>query len=115
MVNITNEAWFGPHRAPNQFVAISVMRAVENRVYVVRSANTGISCIIDPFGRVVDRLRDEKGRDVYVSGFLSGSVVPLSGGSFYTRFGDWFVLLCAIVSAAFLAAAWRSDIWRKSS
>jgi len=77
IVNITNEAWFGETAAPYQFLSMSVFRAVENRVYVVRCANTGISCFIDPCGRVVDRVKDENGRDIFVRGIVTGSVIPL--------------------------------------
>ncbi len=53
LVNITNDGWFGRTWGPYQHFAISVMRAVEGRVFVVRSANTGISGIIEPTGRVL--------------------------------------------------------------
>lgn len=105
IVNITNEAWFGKTAAPYQFLAMSVFRAVENRVYVVRCANTGISCIIDPWGRLVDRVKDENGRDVFVRGILTGIVIPMDAHTFYTRFGDVFAWLCFAVSAGFLVAA----------
>jgi len=93
IVNITNEAWFGETAAPYQFLSMSVFRAVENRVYVVRCANTGISCFIDPCGRVVDRVKDENGRDIFVRGIVTGSVIPLESNTIYTRYGDWLVWL----------------------
>jgi apolipoprotein N-acyltransferase len=105
IINITNEAWFGKSTAPYQFVSMSVFRAVENRVFVVRSANTGISCIIDPMGRVVDRVVDENGQDIFVRGILTGKIVPLESDTFYTRFGDWLAWICLILSAVFLLSA----------
>jgi apolipoprotein N-acyltransferase len=111
VVNITNEHWFGKRAAPYQFLSMSVMRAVEHRIYVVRCGNTGVSCFIDPFGRVVDRVKDEAGQDTYVTGFLTGRVVPRDGGTFYTQYGDWFILLCFLVSGGFLVAAWRREAW----
>jgi apolipoprotein N-acyltransferase len=102
IVNITNEAWFGKTAAPYQFVSMSVFRAVENRVYVVRCANTGVSCFIDPHGRIVDRLRDTTGRDLYVQGVLTGTVIPSDYKTIYTRYGDWFVWLCMGSSLALL-------------
>ena len=105
VVNITNEAWFGQTAAPYQFLAMSVFRAVENRIYVVRCANTGISCIIDPRGRVVDRLKDNEGQDIFVRGVLTGKVIPMNSRTFYTRYGDVFTWLCFVVCAGFLAAA----------
>jgi apolipoprotein N-acyltransferase len=105
IVNITNEARFGETAAPEQFLSMNVFRAVENGVYVVRCSNTGISCFIDPCGRVVDRVKNNEGKDIFVSGFLTGEVVPLSSDTFYTRYGDWFPWLCIIVSAGFILTA----------
>lgn len=115
IVNITNEAWFGKTAAPYQFLSISVMRAVENRVFVVRCANTGISCFIDPRGRIVDRVKDGNGGDVFVSGFLTRSIVLMDSKTIYTRYGDWFVLLCFLSSVAILILAWRREIWHEMS
>jgi apolipoprotein N-acyltransferase len=97
IVNITNEAWFGHSSASRQFLAMNVFRAVENRRSVVRCANTGISCIIDSRGRVVDRVRDADGNDIFVRGVLIGQVVPSDAMTLYTRWGDWFVGLALAV------------------
>jgi apolipoprotein N-acyltransferase len=105
IVNITNEAWFGKTTAPYQFLCMNVFRAVENRVYMVRCANTGVSCFIDPYGRIFDRVRNENGEDIFVRGTLTQTVVPLNSNTIYTRYGDWFVWLCMICSAGFLLAA----------
>lgn len=53
LVTLSNDAWFGRSTAPYQHFAHVVLRAVENRVSVVRSANSGISGVVDPLGRVV--------------------------------------------------------------
>ena len=103
MVNVTNEAWFGPVTAPHQFVAMSVFRAVENRVFLVRCGNTGISCVIDPFGRVVNRVTGSEGGDIFVQGFVNDSIVPLDSRTVYNQYGDWFAWLCVLVSMIFLA------------
>jgi len=105
IVNITNEAWFGRTAAPHQFLSMSVFRAVENRVYVVRSANTGISCFIDPCGRILSRLRDEHGQDIFVRGVLTESIIPLNSATLYTRYGDWFAIFCLPCTVPFLLAA----------
>jgi apolipoprotein N-acyltransferase len=77
---------------------------VENGVWVVRCGNTGVSCFIDPRGRVVSRVRGENGEDLFVQGVLTGTVVPATGQTLYTRFGDWPVAVCGVCAAGFLAA-----------
>jgi len=101
IVNITNAAYFGRTAAPYQVLSMNVFRAVENRVYVARAANIGISCIIDPYGRVVDRVRDEKGDDIMVRGYLTGTIKPQSPKTFYTLYGDVFAWICSVGAAAF--------------
>lgn len=92
MVNITNEAWFGETAAPYQFVSMSVFRAVENRIAIARSANTGISCFIDPYGRIIGKV--EKGqRDVFVDGYLTKAIPISRDKTFYTMYGDVFVYM----------------------
>ena len=87
---------------------MAVFRAVENRVYLARAANIGISCIIDPFGRVVDRVKNEKGEDIFVRGVLTGTIIPQDSKTFYTRYGDVFAWLCvAVVSIFVLIALFR--------
>ena len=105
MVNITNEAWFGQTAAPYQLVGISVFRAVENRVFIVRCANTGVSCIIDPYGRILDRVKDENGQDIFIRGIMTGWITPLDSKTIYTRYGDLLVWVAFLGAAIFLAAA----------
>jgi apolipoprotein N-acyltransferase len=102
IINITNEAWFGDTSAPYQFLAMNVFRAVECGLYVVRCANTGISCIVDPHGQIIGRLRGSNGRDILVSGVLRGEVKARDADTFYTRHGDLLVWVCTTVSAAIL-------------
>jgi apolipoprotein N-acyltransferase len=110
IVNLTNEAWFGKSAAPYQFLSMSVFRALENSIYIVRCANTGISCFIDPCGRVIDRVRNAKGLDIFVRGALTGTISLLDDKSFYTRHGEWFAGLCLIGSVAFLLMAFWSKV-----
>jgi apolipoprotein N-acyltransferase len=105
MVNITNEARFGKTAAPYQLASISVFRAVENRVFVVRCANTGISCIIDPYGRMIDRIKDAKGQDIFIQGVLTGWIIPLDSRTIYSRYGDWFIWMAIAGSVLFLLIA----------
>lgn len=102
MINITNEARFGETAAPHQAASITVFRAVENRIFVVRCANTGVSCIIDPYGRIVDRIKDEKGQDIFIQGTLTGWIIPLDSKTLYTRYGDWLVWVALAGTLIFL-------------
>jgi apolipoprotein N-acyltransferase len=103
IVNITNEAWFGKTAAPYQFLSMSVLRAVENKVPVVRCANTGVSCFIDQNGRIIERVRDNQNNDVFVQGVLTREIFISGSQTFYTKHGDIFVYFCFFVTLLFLA------------
>ncbi|MFB3917644.1 MAG: apolipoprotein N-acyltransferase [Terriglobales bacterium] len=104
-INISNDGWFGESGAPGQHLNMARMRAVENHRWLLRSTNTGITAVIDPYGRIVARAP----RNVRVT--LDASFGVVSGTTFYTRHGDWFAWLCAIICIAALVAAgvqrWR--------
>ncbi|MGC8605415.1 MAG: apolipoprotein N-acyltransferase, partial [Desulfomonilaceae bacterium] len=88
LVNITNDGWFGNSAAPYQHLAMTGFRAVENRVWLFRAANTGISAVYDPAGRLVASL------PVMKRGTLVYKIPKLpEAGSFYTRHGDIFAWL----------------------
>ncbi len=99
IVNITNDGWFDGTAAPRQHLALAVVRAVENQVPMVRSANTGVSAFIDQGGRIkeVPGPRAEGSR-----GWGARGVIVLPPGehlTLYTRFGDWLLAIpCAIVT-----------------
>jgi apolipoprotein N-acyltransferase len=99
LVNITNDAWFGKSSAPYQHFDMSALRAVENRVFLLRSANTGISGVVDPTGRVRKKLGLFE-RDVInaVAGMRSGAP------TIYTIYGDVFAYWCLAVSGALAVA-----------
>jgi len=93
LVNITNDAWFGRSAAPYQHIAMVALRAVENRVAIVRAANTGISGIIDPLGRITTK------SDLFVRVTLRGTILSQKGReAFYTRYGDLFAYLSLLYS-----------------
>ncbi len=94
LINVTNDAWFGDTSSPYQHMQSSVLRAVENRVVVVRSANTGISCFIDDTGKVYSLLKDKTGKPTFVTGYQSAWVYRTQRGSIYTKIGDVFALAC---------------------
>jgi len=101
LVNITNDAWFGKTAASYQHLQSSVFRAIENRIPVVRSANTGISGFIAANGKIISLVKDKTGKNIYISGYDTQEIIiPTNKNlSFYTRFGDVFVLFCLIVFA----------------
>jgi apolipoprotein N-acyltransferase len=89
LVNITNDAWFGKSAASYQHMSMGVLRAVENRVPIVRAANTGISGTIDANGV----LRDET--DLFVEAAKITQIAPRQRGfTFYSAYGDVFSWLC---------------------
>ena len=104
IVNITNEAWFGRTAAPYQFVSMSVFRAVENRVSVVRATNTGVSCFINPYGRITGRV-EKNGKDIFIPGYLTQEIPLSQGKTFYTLHGDIFVYICLILTAVVILSS----------
>jgi apolipoprotein N-acyltransferase len=103
-VNISDDAWFGRYGAPGQHLNMARMRAIENNRWLLRATNTGITAAIDPFGRVVARAP----RDVRT--ILDAPFNTVNGMTFYTRHGDWFAYLCAIISGVALALGVRARI-----
>jgi apolipoprotein N-acyltransferase len=99
LVTITNDGWYGKSSAPYQHFAQAIFRAVENRRYVLRAATTGISGIIDPYGRVV------KKTEIGIRTLESGTITPNRSRTFYARYGDVFSFFCLTISALFLILA----------
>ena len=97
MLNITNEGWFGESAAPYQMVMISVFRAVENRISLARSANTGISCFIDPYGRITGTVKKDN-KEIFVEGYLTQEILLSHERTFYTRYGDIFVYIILVAT-----------------
>lgn len=99
LVTITNDGWYGISSAPYQHFAIAVIRAVENKRYLLRSATTGISGIIDPYGRILER------STLNTTTFLSADITPISQFTFYTRYGYWLPFLSLTLSGIFFILA----------
>ena len=91
LVNLTNDAWYGKSSAPYQSWAMTVLRAVETRRSLVRSANTGISGVIDPLGRVQSR------SNLFVPWAETSGVPLMTQQSFYVGGGFLFAPICAAV------------------
>lgn len=96
LTTITNDAWFGRTSAPYQHFEQASMRAIEEGRYLVRSANTGISGIVDPYGRVLDR------SEIYQPAVLVGEARLLNVSTTYSRIGDVFAYASAVATLALL-------------
>jgi apolipoprotein N-acyltransferase len=95
-VNLSNDGWYGDSGAYAQHLNQTRMRAIENDRWILSSTDTGVTAAIDPYGRVVARMA-RKERGAMVAPYALTSVT-----TFYTRHGDWFAWLCAIISAGAL-------------
>jgi len=95
LVNITNNAWFGKSIAAEQHFQMSRMRAIETGRYLLRSTNTGVTAIVDPHGRI------QKRSEPFTFSILTGTFVPMSGVTPYTKYGDSLVLFLIILSLIF--------------
>ena len=82
LTTITNDAWFGDTSAPYQHFAQASMRAIENGRYLVRAANTGISGIVDPYGRVLAQ------SGIFEPAVVVGEARFLRTSTLYARIGD---------------------------
>jgi apolipoprotein N-acyltransferase len=97
LVNITNDMWFGDTKCPAQHLMLASFRAVENRVWLVRCANTGISAFVDPAGRIRDSI------PFFQQGEAVRSIEGLDIPTVYKDWGDWFPLSCtALLALLFL-------------
>lgn len=102
ILQITNDAWFGEESGPFQHLALARLRAIENGLPVIRSANTGVSAVIGPRGELISTLG--MGQIGVIDSRVPGALAP----TFYSQTGPWTpILLWWLVAAALLA-------WRKS-
>jgi apolipoprotein N-acyltransferase len=96
LVNISNDAWYGDSGAYAQHSRQTRMRAIENNRWLLNDTNTGLTAAIDPDGRIVATV-PRKLRTVLQAPYALSDVT-----TFYTRHGDWFAYLCAIISVVAL-------------
>ncbi|MGE5538345.1 MAG: apolipoprotein N-acyltransferase [Gemmatimonas sp.] len=99
LLNVTNDAWFGDSSGPRQHLAAARMRAVEEGLPLVRAAGTGISAIVDPYGRFLARL--DLGRRGVVDGPLPAALPP----TVFARYGNVIALVLAALAA--VAGMWH--------
>ena len=101
-VNISNDGWYGDSGAFAQHLNQTRMRAIENDRWILSATDTGVTASIDPYGRIVARL-PRKERGALIAPYALTSVT-----TFYTRHGDWFAWLCAIISAGALLTRFKA-------
>jgi apolipoprotein N-acyltransferase len=103
LVNITDDSWFGPWAGPRQHLLTAQVRAIEEGLPIARAANTGISAMIDPLGRVSTSLALDK------MGAIDARLPAALGETLYARFGDllFLLLLVGAALAAFMMARTR--------
>jgi apolipoprotein N-acyltransferase len=106
LITITNDAWFGRTSAPYQHFTQAAMRAIENGRYLVRSANTGISGVVDPYGRVLAQ------SGLYEPAAIVADVRFRDSLTIYTRIGDVLAYTSALVVLAMVMAARRRVQYR---
>ncbi|MCI0370095.1 MAG: apolipoprotein N-acyltransferase [candidate division NC10 bacterium] len=102
LVNITNDAWFGRSAAPAQHLRMAAFRALETRRYLARAANTGISAVVDPYGRVL------ASTPLFEEAVLVQGVIPRRDLTPYVRFGDWFAAASSLGAAGWITSAWAA-------
>jgi apolipoprotein N-acyltransferase len=103
LTTITNDAWFGRTSAPYQHFEQASVRAIEEGRYLVRSANTGVSGIVDPYGRVRER------SSIFEPAVIVGDARMLTASTIYTQVGDVFAYASAVVTLVLLVAARTFD------
>ena len=93
-INMTNDAWFKDTKAPFLHLQAAVFGCVENHRSLARAANTGVSALVDPWGRIIAAVSDGHGKKTFVEGTAWGSLPLNHEKTFYTKYGDVFTYLC---------------------
>jgi apolipoprotein N-acyltransferase len=99
LFNLSNDGWFGRSSTRRQHLNIVRMRAAENRRWILRATNDGITAAIDPAGRLRGTL------PIYTRAASYTGFTYISEQTVYTRYGDWFALVCALFSTFCLVAS----------
>lgn len=98
LIQITNDAWFGERSGPYQHLAQARMRAIEQGLAMIRVANTGISAMIDPYGRLIAQI------PLGQAGYVDAALPEPRPVTLYARSGDWPALILLLLLAAAIVA-----------
>ena len=101
LLMITNDAWFGKGAGPTQHLMQARLRAIEQGLPMVRSANTGISAMIDPHGRLLATMALD------TTGYVDVALPPALAPTPYVRWGDWPVMILVLLGMALAALRHR--------
>ena len=114
LVDMTNDGWFQRSAGSHQHLANAIFRAVEMRRPMIRAANTGVTCFINQFGRIIQILRDDTG-STFTEGVLSGEVkVPTEQElTFYARHGELFAKVCAGITLVSVLLLFGVRRWKR--
>ena len=108
LINISDDGWFGGSGAPAQHLAMARVRAVENRRWMLRDTNDGMTVSVDPYGRIVARLAPK------IRGELDAPYAFRSDLPLYARWGDWIAWLCVLVSLVLVWSVERGGSMRNT-
>ena len=100
LVNLSDDGWYGDTSAPWEHLDMARMRAIENRRWLLRDTNTGLTASIDPYGRIVAEMPR------HVRGAIEVPFAFRNDVTFYTRHGDWIGWICAVVSVSVLLGSY---------
>ena len=101
LINISNDGWFGKSEAGEQHIRMARVRAVENRRWLIRDTNSGITASIDPYGNICA---------CWIATCSRAADPPYdfrTDKTIYTRFGDWFAWMCVAISAILVLLTFR--------
>ncbi|MBW7887054.1 MAG: apolipoprotein N-acyltransferase [Bacteroidetes bacterium] len=107
LVFITNDSWWGNTSGAQQHKQYAVLRAVENRRWVIRCANGGVSCFIDPLGNIFEETK------MYSENYISKKISLQTEQTYYTKHGDLFARICAWFSLLILLFTVGYTIYKK--
>jgi apolipoprotein N-acyltransferase len=103
---ITNDAWYGRSSAAYQHLAISVFRAVENRRWLVKAANSGVSAVVDATGRIISKT------DIFERGVIVSQAKLSDKKTLYSKYGDFFAWICFGIVVCIMVVGKKYDYRR---
>jgi apolipoprotein N-acyltransferase len=107
LIIITNDSWWDDSFGPYQHQRYAIFRAIENRRWIARCANGGISCFIDPYGNILDETK------MYATTTMTNSIQTRNYLTFYSKYGDVFATSCLFISGFIVIAVFGKKIYAK--